>query len=806
MIQILALRTSNNFGRKAEVWFERGLRASSVEEVLSKGPELFAGKVEKSEQWNVYYTVAVCDEKPPDRSIGEKSRRLLEQHHIPFDVDGLVIAETPEGKVDFDKLIETAKVVCQAIGVKYEETGVVYSGNGLQFLVGVLEPIVEVAYFDRARNHYKAILDRVDLALRQNKIEGKGDPSVWSPARLMRFPGTENRKDNKPTRLSRVLQSSITRTPFTLEQASKLVQLGERDQISETVLKDFNTPDTKTILDPNEGCKFLSWCQTKPEQVSEPEWYAMLSVTARLPEGRKLSHKMSEDHPGYSFEETELKIDQALSPSSGPRTCKNVYAISSGKCLQLGCKHYNTKLVSPILIEGPDHVKTAKTGFYHYVFDDRGNPKRGSPDYDGLVKWFGRERKYVNIANAKKIYIWNGKYYEPFEGDEIEAYAEKNFDPSPLIKQRNEFKAKLYLTNRKPVDWLDASIEGKMNFQNGVLDVRTGVFEGHSPEYGFRNVLPCDYEPKAQCGRFNQFIKEVTADREDLAHQLQEFMGYVFANGECKHQKALLLLGSGENGKSVFVKLIRELAGGALGASSQSIKAMENEQNRALMVGRLVNIAEENSYNSFRETELIKNFISGGEITVKSVYEKPFQYMNRTKLVMLCNELPRTFDTTHGFFRRLIIVPFDAVFSDDLGNKDVNIVDKLMLELPGIFNWAMEGYRRLEKQNRFAESYAGKLVIDQYRDDMDTVHYWLKEHLEFSADPSHEVNRQEVYDQYSRDTKANGGYPRPAHTLFESMRAIVKKQGLTMNERKRRKDGVRVFMMSNLKSVDLPSF
>ena len=792
MIQILAIREfwsdKQNKNIKAEVWFDKGMRAPNVEAIFSNPLQYFVDKTLPSERWNMYYTVAEC--------LEEKGRKLLIQNHIPFDIDKIDVKEI-NGKVDEEHLIMIARVACDAIGVPFDKCGVVFSGGGVQIIVGTTTPIKSDSYFDQARHHYKAICDRIDLRLMQAGLKGYSDHSVWSPARLMRLPQTENRKPDRPVRIAKILNSEIERVDFVLSKASGLPDVPANEQISTHLADSFPTPDVKEILDPTKGCKFLHWAQTHPKDVSESEWYAQLSIVARFPDGHKHAHKMSEGHPGYSFDETEQKIKQALE-SSGPRTCKNINGVSGGKCQ--GCKHFGTKLVSPILIEGEDHVKSSKMGFYNFFVGEDGKIKKGKPDIEGLQKYFRREHKYRSVMSADMIYLYNGKYFEEMPRDIILKYAQDKFDPKPTTIIRNEFFQYVRLQDMVKTDWFTESIQGKMNFQNGVFDVKAGILKPHSMEYGFRSVLPCDFDPNAQAPRFTKFIEEITVGREALQHILQEFLGYIFSNEDCKFEKILVMLGTGSNGKSKFIELVRALAT-KQGFSSLSVKDMLNDQNRYLMEGKIVNIAEENSKDAFKETELLKNFASGGEIRVKRLYSQPYEYQNRTKLIMSCNKAPNSSDDTYGFYRRLLFVPFDADFTDELGNKDVDLLPKLLEELPGIFNWIMEGYKRLNKANRFTASEDSKKALLKYQSDTNSIHAWVADNVEFDPNGATDINRQELYNDYLAYCDLNKVPIQTANRVYDYLRAFIKQHRGKLVEKRTNKDRVRIYTMNHIKCL-----
>jgi hypothetical protein len=127
LIQILWLRDyfdeKSQKTKKAERGFSEGIRATSVEDVFLNHANLIREKIPKSEQYNIYYTVADCDENPDPRG---KGRRMVEQHHIPFDVDGI---EVPDVGTD-GHLALLAKAVCEAIGVVYEDTSFISTRQG----------------------------------------------------------------------------------------------------------------------------------------------------------------------------------------------------------------------------------------------------------------------------------------------------------------------------------------------------------------------------------------------------------------------------------------------------------------------------------------------------------------------------------------------------------------------------------------------------------------------------------------------------------------------------------------------------
>jgi hypothetical protein len=80
-----------------------------------------------------------------------------------------------------------------------------------------------------------------------------------------------------------------------------------------------------------EGCDFVRWCRDHPAAVSEPLWYAMLSNLARCEGGREAAHAFSKDHPGYTPDETDQKVDHAQRGSK-PVTCARIRELGFTGC------------------------------------------------------------------------------------------------------------------------------------------------------------------------------------------------------------------------------------------------------------------------------------------------------------------------------------------------------------------------------------------------------------------------------------------------------------------------------------------
>lgn len=701
-VQIVALRPKDD-GKLYDKILPTAFEYISIPFVFSHTDEILKS-IPPDEHWNLYYTMA---EVAPGRG-----RNMEIQRAIPFDIDG----------IDTDQIEPTIEAVLRVLRVDRKKVAIIFSGHGLQIIIGVNKTIDASHVFDEKRPHYKAVCARIDLELRKAQLPGKADPAVWSHARLMRLPNTENRKKDKPPVQAYAIESNVENIDFHLEDVSKLPLVDSSDCVAEAAIP-YAEIDTETVL---KRCEFLKYCFDNQATTPEPEWYAMLSILARLENGEQLCHDYSKNHPQYTYEDCSTKIQQAIS-ASGPRTCKNVNALWGG-CQR--CPH-NGRIASPILLKSDTFIKTKNTGFREITFKD-GVAKPGRFAKDDLVLFFKQQNDFISIANSGLTYRWNGKFWEYLTDTELGNFCQTHVkNPSPTNQDVAEFLGAIRRMNVKDQRWLGGIVGGKINFQNGVLDMTTGVLESHDKEMGFQYVLPYSYDPHAVCPTWDKFIKDVTCGREDLALILEEFIGYFLSGDVCWTQKALMLVGVGSNGKSVFLNILRALAGEG-NYSSITLSDLKKETNRTCLMGKLFNASEETAPHALKESSLFKNLVTGGETSARYLYKQTVEFKNRSKLVISCNEFPQTDDTSNATARRLVVVPFDAIF--DGKNKDPHIEKRLLNELGGIFNAAIRGYNRLRLQEAFTQS----AVVDEQLKDYQSLsrqqelHQWMNESLDLT--------------------------------------------------------------------------
>ena len=724
LIQILGLRPYYNKKKKKQelghAFYNEGWTAGSILEILDN-PQRILDKIPESEHYNLFMTVANCEGGP---------RVFKHQTVMVIDIDH--IQEGSEFQV--------FEAVCELLGLSPSLSGLVKSGNGIHIYIQLDEAIESQSYFKQHKLFYSYMCRAINDALQRQGLAGHADDAVFDARRLMRMPGTINDKEKMlkkglSTRCE-VLQKTMEAQGFSLKKASGLPQVSLKDAVNPTSIQRFGAPDHKTILD---QCLFLKQAGENPDGLSEPQWYAMLSIVGHFEKGQEWAHKLSSGHPDYDKDETDEKLAQAMA-ASGPRTCNNINSLWSG-CHK--CPHRESK--SPILIKGENHIATERTGFRNILVTESGHVSK-RVNYDDLIKFYTKQHKGVHIAETNEYFLWNGVYYKSSNNVEVKSFAEKYIkNPPPSESERVEFLNKMRVVCLKNQDWFEKSTIKKFNFENGIYDMEKDELTEHSEDYPFLGVMPFKYDPEARAPIFEKFLDEVTEGKKELQKILLEFAGYCLSGDENWLQQFLILLGTGANGKSVFIELLQFMVGKDQSTGYNIDFITTNDNARFAASKALFNACGESDGTlTKKHCSMLKDLTTGGKVPIKKLYANVDTVYFRTKLMFAWNEIPTIHDTTPAFTRRLLIVPFNKTFTEI--EQDRDILDKLKNERSGVFNMVLGAYRKLKRSGKkIQQPEEVKALATKVTNQSDILYMFGKEHVHITNHEKDFVTKSALY-------------------------------------------------------------
>lgn len=356
--------------------------------------------------------------------------------------------------------------------------------------------------------------------------------------------------------------------------------------------------------------------------------------------------------------------------------------------------------------------------------------------------------------NHDFIYLYNGAYWILIDRDELKTFlgqAAEKMGVNHLLARHHKFKDDLFRQFvasahlPKPEQPKDSVF---INLKNGTFEIKpTGNRLKPFDVNDFLTYqLPFDYDPQAKAPQFQKYLDRVLPDKH-LQNILAEYLGYIFVKtSTLKLEKTLLLYGDGANGKSVFYEIVRSLLG-EQNTSEYSLQSLTNENGyeRAMIAHKLLNYASEISGKL--QSYIFKVLVSGESIGARLPYGNPFNMSDYAKLMFNCNELPTDVEHSEAYFRRFLIIPFNVTIPEH--EQDKQLAKKIIdAELSGVFNWVLEGLKRLLENKQFTESEVVKQMRAQYEKESDSVALFIDDAGYKTSTDNTFVPLKKLYIQY----------------------------------------------------------
>lgn len=262
-----------------------------------------------------------------------------------------------------------------------------------------------------------------------------------------------------------------------------------------------------------------------------------------------------------------------------------------------------------------------------------------------------------------------------------------------------------------------------LNLGNGVLDVRNAVLYPHDPALLITKLAPIDFDKDATCPTWLAFLAKVSAGRQELVSFIQKMAGYCLT-GSTDEQVLFFLYGLGANGKTVTIETLRALLGDYVKqASFESLLEQRGggggpREDIARLEGARLVTATEAPENRRLNESLIKALTGGDTVTARHLYSGSFEYRPQFKLILAANHRPQIKGGEEAIWRRMRLIPYDVTIPE--AERDPDLLAKLLDELPGILNWAIQGcFRWLDE--RLGVPPDVQAATASYRTEMDTL-------------------------------------------------------------------------------------
>lgn len=317
---------------------------------------------------------------------------------------------------------------------------------------------------------------------------------------------------------------------------------------------------------------------------------------------------------------------------------------------------------------------------------------------------------------------------------------------------------------------------------NGILNIETFKLHPFTPDKIFFNKINALYDPSVDCPIIKKFFEDVLKDPADI-EVIFEIIGTMLRK-KYFPQKAVMFLGNGENGKGITESLIKTFLG-AENCSSIPLNQMTSDSfSVSEMFGKLANLAGDISNTDLKDTGRFKELSSGTDmVSAHRKFKQDLRFVNYAKMVFSCNELPRSYDLTHGFWRRWVLLEFPYTFLNrkeyDLAQDKTNIkladsdiFSKITTqkELSGLLNEALKGLKRVLQNKQYTYTKSTSDIMD----------FWIRKSDSFTAfcfdcleeDPQGIIPKKEIrkaFGRYCRELKLKGASDQNIKVVLENM-------------------------------------
>jgi putative DNA primase/helicase len=238
-------------------------------------------------------------------------------------------------------------------------------------------------------------------------------------------------------------------------------------------------------------------------------------------------------------------------------------------------------------------------------------------------------------------------------------------------------------------------------FPNCIFDPMAETTFDPSPRFFTFNVMPFDYvrdgpPPKVWLETLNQWWR----NDPDCIKLLQEAFGYTVFGSDTSLHKIFQLHGPTRSGKGTIIRVLIELLG-KRNVANRSLKQLGGEfPLQSAIHKRAMIIAEARTSRRIDLESVAQVLISVSGEDLQDVGRKhlPDWKGDLPLVIWMSTNTALTFpDSSAALATRIAVIPMTENFD---GREDHDLDIKLKAELPGIFLWAHEGWKRLRDNGK----------------------------------------------------------------------------------------------------------
>jgi len=275
-----------------------------------------------------------------------------------------------------------------------------------------------------------------------------------------------------------------------------------------------------------------------------------------------------------------------------------------------------------------------------------------------------------------------------------------------------------------------------------------GADDQHSADAGIvTKKLGASANRDASCPIWMNFISRIFNDDRATMDFVRRAVGYSLM-GSVAEQCMFILIGTGANGKSTFLRTLHHLFGDYAGSIPiQTLMTQKNGSQQtndlAYLLGKRFVTASEGERDQRLAEAKIKMMTGGDRIPCRFMYADFFEFDPQFKLWLATNNLPTISGTDDAIWRRIRVIHFPITIPPE--EQDKSLPGQLLKELPGILNWALEGLKEWRQQGLNSPETVAHST-KRYREDNDSVGQWIE--AACTLEPGARTAMKDLHDSY----------------------------------------------------------
>jgi putative DNA primase/helicase len=304
------------------------------------------------------------------------------------------------------------------------------------------------------------------------------------------------------------------------------------------------------------------------------------------------------------------------------------------------------------------------------------------------------------------------------------------------------------------------------------LTQKEPVTSAPSPKFFSPNCLPFNFDSKAPSPKaWLSFLSELWPDDPESVGTLQEWLGYLLTS-DSRQQKILMIVGPRRSGKGTIARVFRGLVG-ADNTCCPTLSSLGTNFGLWPLVGKTIALIQDARLSGRSDTAMVaERLLSISGEDGQTIDRKNLPHITtklRTRFVLLTNELPRLTDVSGALPGRMILLRLTQSW---YRREDVNLTNKLLVELPSILLWALAGWRRLRQRGHFVQPEASKALADELDDLSSPIGAFVRERCRLGVEC--QVERSRLYTAWKQWSAEQGrDYVGDAASFGRNLHAAV---------------------------------